>query len=368
MSTLYNTLSYSKNPTNVIQYSTPYNLRNCSPCVIRLQNGNLLCTWSHFGITSEDLTPGEVWAKKSTNNGKSWSDAYLIIPIPIGVVSAVIPSTYQKTNGDIILVCWQQYDATPDYTEIWKYTSTDNGVTFEGGTQIYASNDYGVSGDYYTFNGQRIFKTQTGRLLFSFDVETNPVAFSGTANTICRVLISDDEGDTWSVSATNMMAAASGIEALLAESVICQVPNGTLLCASRTRSGHVRISTSTNNGTTWSNPPTKSATLEASNATVWMSYTNGKLIALLNRPEGGIVDGSAARVHLDLWKSEDLGSTWSLVKNIAYDGSINIFCEPVVFDTGYSILVFHTKYDYANALVSIILQNLVFDEVLYNEF
>jgi hypothetical protein len=361
MSFLYDALVYSKNPTNVIQYSTYYNSRNQEASVVKMNNGKLLLIWNHYGDASADLDPSEIWAKTSSNNGKTYSDGYVVIAIPVGTTGPRCASLYKKSNGDIILICMIGTDAGAS-TELWQYTSSDNGVTFTDGASIHSSTDYEAK-DYYTVGSDRIFKTQSGRLLYPFDVCTSSAHSSGTSNTVGRVLYSDDEGANWSISATVMSAAASGVEALLAESCIWQDPDGTLFFGSRTRSGYARISTSSNDGTTWTNPPTKSGTLECSNASIYFGYINGKHIAIVSRPEGGVVNGAAARIHKDLWKSTDKCATWSFVKNIFDEDNVRIFAEPNIFDKGNSILVYIAAYPPAGSA-----QDLIFTEVLYSEF
>jgi len=361
MSTLYDTLVHTKNPANVIQYSTITNARNQQCSVIELQNGDWLCVWSYYFDAITDASNSEIWARKSTNKGVSWGNAYQIIPIAGGTGGLRHPSLYQKADGDIVMLVG--LEATDHLSaQIMQYISDDNGDTFTVVGSIYATSDY-ESPDYITLASNRIFKTQTGRLLFPFHIPTTDAHYSNTGIMVSRVIYSDNEGTDWSVSATIMGVSTPALEQLLAEPCIVQLPNATLLCTMRTRSGYVRISTSTDNGATWSNPPTKSATLALSNSMHSTAYVNGKLIAIGNRVEGATINGVGARIHQDLWKSEDLGSTWTFVKNITDKSGVYVFAEPIIKEKASSIIVFYDQYPPSGAE-----QDLIFQEVNFSEF
>jgi len=360
----YNALVQTKNPTNVIQYATTYNIRNASASVIEMANGNLLCAFHHFGVAVGDGNPSTIWACVSTNDGLTWGTPYEIIGVPVTVDSIAIPSLYKKDNGNIICICWTVVDQVSDCSEIWQFESTDNGAAFDAGSMIHNSDDYEATGDYYTIGSHRIFRTASGRLLYPFDVMTTPVHTSMGGVMVGRVLYSDDEGDSWNISATVISTGLEGTERCLAESCCCQLPNGNILRISRTVSGFARISTSTDDGLTWSNPPTKSGTLTTSNATIWISYTDGKLIAIANRKEP-TDDGSSQpknRIHLDLWLSEDNGTTWTMVKNIAYKDGLYGFNEPTIYARESDMLIFHTKVPLTGAW-----QDLWFTKIDYSD-
>jgi len=360
MSDLYNILTESKNPTNVIQYSTQYNIRNQQGSVIRLNNGNLLCAWTYFFEEEEDPSESEIWAKISTNNGLSWGNAYQIIAIEVGTNGVRHPSLFLKSNGDILLVCTLEADDGLS-AQVVQYISSDNGATFGGKTSIYSSSDYEAP-DCIVSASHRILETTTGRLIYPFHIPTTATHASATGIMVVRFIYSDNQGVSWSISASILGIANPVDEQLLAEPCITQLPNGNLLCLMRTRSGYGRISTSTDNGATWSNPPTKSGTLIESNASVWISYTNNKLIAIVNRPEGGVVNGAAARIRMDLWQSEDNGATWSFIKNLLYKDDDYNFCEPIVYDKGTGILMFYSYYPYGTSY-----QDLRFERYNYSE-
>lgn len=362
-SSLNNALQQSNNPTNVIQYSSPTNTRNHIASVVRLTNGNLLCVWAHYAAASVDWNPCQIWAKISINNGLSWGDPYMIIDVPSGTIGYEMPSIYKKTNGNIIFIGVLRVGTeAPFYGQIWQYESIDNGATFSGAKMIYESSDYETN-DYISCSGHSICVTQTGRLLFPFNMFITSEHSANLGNTVARVLYSDDEGENWSLSATVIQAATSGDEGLLAESNIAQETDGTLIMIHRTRSMFVRIGTSINNGATWDNPPVKEDAFITSNAMVRIAFVNGKYIGVANRPSEDVpqLTGAATRVYMDLWESTD-GTTWAFVKNLLYKDSVYVFAEPVIYDLGTGVLMFYSHYP--NDDVSI-LQDLRFERLTY---
>jgi len=342
MSTLYNTLTYTKNPNNVVQYSTPLNLRNHYPSIVNLGGQNLFCAFTHYGAAGVDVDPSEIWGCYSTNNGLSWGDTFKCIDIRAGKSGVVCPCLYRKANDDIIMITLERHDDATMYGQLYQYVSDDDGLTWDAGTKIYESSDYETN-DYLWISSHRILVTSTGRLLLPFGVWTS-ATHTTAGNSVARVLYSDNEGTNWSLSATTISPVAPSI---LAAGTIAQLPSGTLVQSFRTRTGYGNISKSTDNGSTWSTPVSVETEFERSNADGFLAYVNGKLISIVSRIEGGVPTiGSATRIHLDLWQSLDGGDIWSFVKNLLYKDSVYVFTEPIVYDKGDGILMFYSHYPF----------------------
>jgi len=363
MSDLYNALIESKNPTNVIQYSTTYNSRNHYPSIVNLGGQNLFCAFTYYGGDSGDLDPSAIWGKYSTNNGLSWSDAFKMIDVRAGKNGALCPCLYKKTNGNLICLTLEREDDATYYGQIYQYVSDDNGLTWDAGTKIYESSDYEVN-DYIWIPSQNILTTATGRLIISVMTSISDVYYTSTMNTVVRHLYSDDEGDNWLLSATVLQAAVSGNEGLIGSGRMVQMMDGTIVEIFRTRSRFARVTKSTDNGATWSNPPAKSDTLIISNADVELYCKDDILYAFASRPNADVPQLTSAdtRVHLDLWKSIDAGDIWTFVKNLLYKDGDYVFTEPIVYDKGSGILMFYSYYPYGTSD-----QDLRFERLNYSD-
>jgi len=367
MSTLYRALVDSKNPTNVLQYSSTYNARNHYPSIINTGGDNLFLAWVHYGELSTDITPCEVWARTSNNNGISWSEDRKIISIKEGKLGPICPSLYKKVNGNIICIANQRNDDGSSYWgQLYQYESTDNGLTWDEGKIIFESSVYETN-DYIWTQSNNILVTLTGRLIISITISTTSSRVTNTMCTVTRQLYSDDEGVNWSLSDTVLQAAASGNEALIVSCSLTQLSNGTIIEVFRTRSRFVRITKSTDNGVTWTNPPTKSETLITSNADLYVINISDILYAFASRPSDDVpqLTSSTTRVYLDLWKSTDGGDTWTFVKNLLYDSSVHAYTEPIVYDSGLFIYLFYSYYPYdtTNGLM----QDLRFEKYTYSQ-
>lgn len=360
---LYNALVESKNRTDVLQYSTQFNLRNHYASIIRLSGDTLLAAFTYYTEDSVDVSPSEIFCKYSYDNGKSWTDEWLIIPIRSGKSGSVCPNLYKKLNGNIICLSLERNEHESDWWgQIYQYESTDNGLTWDEGVLIYESSDYQTH-DYIWIPSNQILKTSTGRLIISMMIGTGTAPFlTGSMNSVVRHLYSDDEGANWSLSATVLQAAVSGDEALIGSGRMVQMSDGTIVEIERTRSRYTRITKSIDNGATWSNPPVKSATLIISNADVELYCKNNILYAFASRPSVDVpqIPSTDTRIYLDLWKSIDSGNTWTFVKNLLYDSSVHVYTEPIVFDFGSGIIMFYSYYPYGTDT-----QDLRFERLSY---
>jgi len=363
MSIFYDILRHTKNPVNVIQYSTNVNTRNHYPSVVNLGGDNLLCAFIYYGTVPGDLEPKRIYGKYSTDNGVEWGDPFLMIDARAGKLGVECPSLFRRANGDLICITLEREDDATYYGQIYQYVSDDNGLTWDAGTLIYESSDYETN-DYLWIPSHNILVTATGRLIISIMTSTSEVYYTDTANTIVRHLYSDNEGASWSLSATVLQAAVSGVEGLIGSGRMIQMSNGTIVEIFRTRSRFTRVTKSTDNGATWVNPPVKSDTLIISNADVELYCKSDVLYAFVSRPNADVPQTAQAgtRLYLDLWKSVDAGDTWTLVKNLLYKDGKYIYTEAIVYDVGDGIMMFHSYYRYGTDT-----QDLRFERYAYTD-
>ena len=78
------------------------NKRNDQSAMIKLDNGNLVIAYSHFGKGGRDVDKSSIYFQVSTNGGNSWNtEKELIETINLG---SYVPSFYKKPNGNILVV------------------------------------------------------------------------------------------------------------------------------------------------------------------------------------------------------------------------------------------------------------------------
>ena len=63
-----------------IRETGPGNLRNSEGSVLELGPGKILLTYTHFYEDAEDLGPGDIRGKLSTDGGETWSAPFLVMP------------------------------------------------------------------------------------------------------------------------------------------------------------------------------------------------------------------------------------------------------------------------------------------------
>lgn len=333
--------SYSIDSTNYIMMHTPTHVRHDASSQRKLPNGNLLCVWGYSDALSEDGSPSVIKGKLSTDNGITWGNEYLIAAVN-GSIGSYCPSLEVRNDGTIVLILLVQNSATT--SELYQCESTDNGVTFNTPYKI-----YGEANKYYSPISDRIFITNTGRWLYSFNLNTNGILSSSGGTYVGKLLYSDNQGVTWNISGLTVNGiSANTIDLLVVESGIYQLPSNKLVFYSRTRNGYVNMVESIDNGDTWGSP--YSSTLTATNATVTIKYISrlGYLVAVRNR-NTGVINGVGGRKIMDVLKSTDNGTTWTIIKTLHNAPGMVLF-EPTILDLPDKIIIFYSKSDYVSSL------------------
>ena len=139
---------------------------------------------------------------------------------------------------------------------------------------------------------------------------------------------SDDMGKTW--QRTDYVQADEGV--LCIQPAILQLADGRLAAVARTRSEHVAITYSSDNGTTWSkvkliDTPNNNSGLDA------VTLANGQHVMICNEKPipHGIKNGKGARTPLSLMRSAD-GEHWSHWMTLE-DSPISQYSYPSIIQT-----------------------------------
>ena len=232
------------------------------PTLIQLTNGDLLAFADRRIGSVGDVpkSPIETVYKKSTNNGRTWSEEKRISPQSTATNRSYGDGAYcvdRKTGNIICLVVGDQgfIQSTPNNPIRTRLIiGRNNGSTWDDPIditdQIYGANckdpDRKTWNGVFTTSGNGV-QLRNGRIMFVLNVRKSDKA-SPLFN---HVLYTDDGGKTWNVS-----KGAPGISKNPSrggsEAKIVELNDGTLLMAIRPEGIYQRfLAKSTDNGETW---------------------------------------------------------------------------------------------------------------------
>ena len=325
------------------------------PTLIQLTNGDLLAFADKRigGVGDVPKSPIETVYKKSTNNGKTWSQETRISPQSTATNRSYGDGAYcvdRKTGNIICLVVGDQgfLHSTPNNPIRTRLIiGRNNGSTWDAPIditdKIYGANckdpDRKTWNGAFTTSGNGV-QLRNGRIMFVLNVRKG----TNVSPLYNHVLYTDDGGDTWNVS-----KGAPGISKNKSrggsEAKIVELNDGTLLMAIRPEGIYQRfLAKSTDNGETWDEmEPRSELPSSSSNGDIiyYTSTLNGfdknRIITMFDsRPWSGAGGGYPGNPKL-YW-SYDEGKTWKGRQmhsgNAGYsslailkDGSIGILAE-----------------------------------------
>lgn len=177
---------------NVVDSANSVNTRNDQPSIIEISNGRLLIAYSHFDDDSEDDSPSTIWASISDDRGQTWGTPFQLIGEVDGF-GTYIPSFYKRATGEIVCVFFARVQTTPTrLSALYQIVYSEAMAIISGPTEILAPDGY------FPIGSDRLFYDELNeRLLLPY-----PKLISGSGSSPeslyeGRLLISDDEGDTW---------------------------------------------------------------------------------------------------------------------------------------------------------------------------
>lgn len=274
------------------------------PAIICLDDGTLLAINDKRKYNETDLPEDiDIVCRRSTDKGATWSEPQTIVQGTGYKHGYGDPAVVQCQNGDVVCVfvggngLWASTEADPQHSYVCR--STDRGLTWSqpeditarlwGSQSINTATRNYKSSFFGSGNGLRLKRGHhAGRIMF--------------AAAMCRknenkldnfVVYSDDNGQTWNVSAK---AFTGGDEAKLME-----LADGSLLISVR-RSGARGHNRSTDGGETWGQQG------------LWHEMTvnacNGDMLRLDDTTILHSVPNSMQRENVSIFTSNDEGQTW----------------------------------------------------------
>lgn len=316
-----------------IQNATVSNVRNDSPSIITLSNGNLLCAFSHFGAAGSDISTAYIAGKISTDKGKTWGADFPLQTNISGAINTLGASLYLNESGNIVMVYLVSFNPNPTY-KLYK-TVFDQNLNV-----ITPAADLGISGNVAAGTDRFYKDASNGKLLLPIYRLQSGSGSSYESIYTGSILVSNDDGATFTdlgfnIGSTKLLPNGFGGAT---ETGVYYTPQG-LIAYFRSLLGAtygVKLDSSYN--------PVGSefilySSANAQSSIKWIPSLN-MAVAARTRLEKNEPLGDNVRKHLDVLSSLN-GTVFTYVDEIDYaiedtDWYVNM---PIVNDIGETVLI-----------------------------
>lgn len=316
-------------PDNVVSGGYAY------ASTIRIDDSTLIVACTRYQPRGfDDFKYCDIVAKKSMDNGKTWSEEYLLQK-NIGVLATMNPNFVRISSTRIQLYFIVKDSGT--HIDIYLKESYDNGITWNLERKI---NNATVG--YHILNNDRVILNKKRIII--------PVAFVKNIDRdfnqqVIFCYYSDDYGKTWSTSKylkTNFALMEPGITPVGA--------NGRLKMTIRTMQGFVYFSTSMDNGVTWNGLYKSNINTPESPQVIKSLGTSDTMLMIWNNTP--YTPGHLNRNPLTFAYSINGGDVWQNPRNIKNTPQLNYLYPTIYHDRNDTIMVtYATKDQYAKPIV-----------------
>ena len=306
------------------------NRRNSEGDFITLNNGDILFAYTRYENSWEDSATANIYALRSTDNGESFSEPFLILSHEeVGAANVMAASFKRMKNGDLGLFALAK--DKEDHCHPFIVRSSDEGKTWS--KPIFCNDRPG----YYCVVNGRVVDGENGRLIV-------PASSHGQALSHLIIFASDDDGFTWQTIAEGpTVKATRGYEGGISEPGVVRLQNK-LWCFMRNLSGWQYECFSYDNGHTWTEPSPSWFSSPDSPMTA-KRLKDGRIIAFWNpvpvfNGRQRRVDGvlTHARNPLVFAVSNDDGETFKGIKTLENDEKSG-FCYLAMMETADNALL-----------------------------
>jgi len=319
---------------------TPEHPRNDSATIVELRDGSLFMVWMEFlqsAWASADQAPNHLVSMKSRDGGRSWRERRVEAETEPGDASVYNPSLLRTAGGEILFfhiryhrLVWGQ----PHEVSGWLYRSTDEARSWDAGLRLWEREPFCGAND-------TLFETSSGRIIKP--VEHMPVwdvPPKGVSSSSC--FLSDDGGRSWSEPSSWVRLPLRGSM----EAHVAEARDRTLVMAVRNDLGSVFLSRSRDGGVSWSLPQTSGLSAPESMPVLKRIPTTGDLLLIWNHSDydPGFVSHYGKRTPLTAAVSRDCGASWSRVRDIETDPTLQITNPSCTFlSTGKAIVTYFSS-------------------------
>ena len=284
--------------------STPEFTRKGEGDLIELTDGRLMLVYMEFSGTGSDEAKTRFVSQESADRGKTWSGHRVIAETDPGDMNVYSPNLIRSSDGGILLIFMRQHKTSPTTSTHYAWKSTDEGLTFRPWSMFGKGTTYNVC-------NAVIKRMKSGRLLLpvTFMHETGPT-YGGV------VLLSDDDGLTWSEAKNRISLPMRGVM----EPHVEQAGDGRVLMIVRSQLGSIQMSESSDDGLTWTLPKSTGLKSPESCPELTRIPSTGDLLVVWNNSyDPKFFSHFGKRSPLTAVVSRDNGKTWQHLRDIETD-------------------------------------------------
>ena len=284
--------------------STPEFTRKGEGDVIELNDGRLMLVYMEFSGTGSDEAKTRFVSQESADRGKTWSGHRVIAETEPGDMNVYSPNLIRSVDDGILLIFMRQHETSPPTSTHHAWKSTDEGRTFE---------PWSVFGKGTTYNvcNAVVKRMKSGRLLL-------PVTFTHETGSTYGgvVLLSDDDGLTWSEAKNRISLPMRGVM----EPHVEQASDGRVQMIVRSQLGSIQMSESSDDGLTWTLPKSTGLKSPESCPELTRIPSTGDLLVVWNNSyDPKFFSHFGKRSPLTAAVSRDNGKTWQHLRDIETD-------------------------------------------------
>ena len=284
--------------------STPDFTRKGEGDVIELKDGRLMLVYMEFRGTGSDEAKTRFVSQESADRGKTWLGHRVIAETEPGDMNVYSPNLIRSSDGGILLIFMRQHETSPPTSTHHAWKSTDEGRTFKPWSVFCKGTTYNVC-------NAVVKRMKSGRLLLpvTFTHETGP-GYGGV------VLLSDDDGLTWSEAKNRISLPMRGVM----EPHVEQASDGRVLMVVRNQLGSIQMSESLDDGLTWTLPKSTGLKSPESCPELTRIPSTGDLLVVWNNSyDPKFFSHFGKRSPLTAAVSRDSGKTWQHLRDIETD-------------------------------------------------
>lgn len=299
---------------------------------IALKDGSLLMSY----------TDGDIMVLRSTDQGKTWGKAEVLVKRPVPQAKAYIahPSFLRLADGQILLTyIYSTHPATPYFAHNYLRRSSDEGKTWSDPMC------YTAYPGYVLVHNDRVSLLSTGRIMAAAEYKMYLPSSDDHSGFVGLSFYSDDNGVSWHPSGNVVDLYGEHVE--VQEADVVELKDGRLLMFARTYSGFPVFAYSEDKGATWG-PGIKRTDIRLPYAglpTV-RRMPNGDLlfIWITERSQDKVNPKIHRRCTLTAAISKDEGATLTSYRNIASDPEDDFGYQCVEFvDEGTVLVGYHCR-------------------------
>ena len=228
------------------------NVRNGEGDLIRLPDGRIMYAYSEYiGGSVHDHAASQISAVFSSDEGESFCDYRVLVPMDEAVVNRMCVSLLPMENGEIGLFYGEKFkNSTGRIGMRVMLTRTRDAKTFS--TPVNCTNNE----EYLVKENARVIRLSSGRILLPLNYHPfQDGTHAGIASRgISIFYYSDDDGKTFKKSPACLENPCENLDSGLQETGVCEIEEGKILAFHRTNGGCQYISISEDGGESFTKP------------------------------------------------------------------------------------------------------------------